>query len=283
MMNERSSRAHSLLLLTVTQQQQQSRVSNNNNNSGGGGAVTAPGEHDTAAPIVVSQLCLADLGGSEKVKRSGASGERLHEAIFINKGLLALKSVVSTPARSKRHPGGATARHGSPRLTTARHLAALGLAPRLLAARRTRDEPLSSPRAQWSAPVRPQGPANVANPAASHTQARSTRSSTMSPSRTTSSRCCCALHSREAHRRTCCSLRAPKASTRPRHCRRFHLTILLSCHLTILPSYHLTIWPSYHLTVLPSYRLTVLRSYRLTILSAYRLTILPRAAGTALW
>ena len=118
MMNERSSRAHSLLLLTVTQQQRQSRVSNNNNNRGGGGAVTAPGEHDTAAPIVVSQLCLADLGGSEKVKRSGASGERLHEAIFINKGLLALKSVVSTSARSKRHPGGATARHGSPRLAT---------------------------------------------------------------------------------------------------------------------------------------------------------------------
>ena len=128
MMNERSSRAHSLLLLTVTQQQQQSGVNNNNNsNSGGGGAVTAPGEPDTAAPIVVSQLCLADLGGSEKVKRSGASGERLHEAIFINKGLLALKSVVSTPARSKRRPGGATARHGSPRLATPRHLAALGL------------------------------------------------------------------------------------------------------------------------------------------------------------
>ena len=115
MMNERSSRAHSLLLLTVTQQQQQSGVNNNNNsNSGGGGAVTAPGEPDTAAPVVVSQLCLADLGGSEKVKRSGASGERLHEAIFINKGLLALKSVVSTPARSKRRPGGATARHASP-------------------------------------------------------------------------------------------------------------------------------------------------------------------------
>ena len=142
MMNERSSRAHSLLLLTVTQQQQQSGVNNNNSNSGGGGAVTAPGEPDTAAPVVVSQLCLADLGGSEKVKRSGASGERLHEAIFINKGLLALKSVVSTSARSKRHPGGATARHGSPRLATWPPWAWL---PRLLAARRTRDEPLSRP------------------------------------------------------------------------------------------------------------------------------------------
>ena len=106
MMNERSSRAHSLLLLTVTQQHQRASV--------GVGAVTAPGEHDTAAPIVVSQLCLADLGGSEKVKRSGASGERLHEAIFINKGLLALKSVVSKRAGSKCRCGGATARHFSP-------------------------------------------------------------------------------------------------------------------------------------------------------------------------
>ena len=97
MMNERSSRAHSLLLLTVTQQQQQ-----------------YGGEDDTAAPIVASQLCLADLGGSEKVKRSGASGERLHEAIFINKGLLALKSVVSKRACSKCRCGGATARHFSP-------------------------------------------------------------------------------------------------------------------------------------------------------------------------
>merc|ERR1719231_285628 len=70
-MNERSSRAHSLLMLTLEQQ-------------------AADGEG-----IVRSQLCLADLGGCEKVKRSGAAGERLHEAININKGLLALKSVIT--------------------------------------------------------------------------------------------------------------------------------------------------------------------------------------------
>ena len=113
MMNERSSRAHSLLLLTVTQQQQQQQQQQQRA-SVGVGTDTAPAGHDTAAPIVVSQLCLADLGGSEKVKRSGASGERLQEAIFINKGLLALKSVVSTPACSKHRRGGASARHGSP-------------------------------------------------------------------------------------------------------------------------------------------------------------------------
>jgi len=69
-MNERSSRAHSLLMLSLEQQ--------------------APGEG-----LVKSQLCLADLGGSEKVKRSGAAGERLQEAIFINRGLLSLKSVMT--------------------------------------------------------------------------------------------------------------------------------------------------------------------------------------------
>ena len=42
-----------------------------------------------------SQLCLADLGGSEQVKKSGVSGERLQEAVNINLGLLSLKNVIS--------------------------------------------------------------------------------------------------------------------------------------------------------------------------------------------
>ena len=33
-----------------------------------------------------SQLCLADLGGSEQVKKSGVAGERLQEAVNINLG-----------------------------------------------------------------------------------------------------------------------------------------------------------------------------------------------------
>ena len=70
LMNERSSRAHSLVMATVEQQ------------------VGSEGR-------VRSQICLADLGGCEKVKRSGARGERLQEAIHINQGLLALKSVIS--------------------------------------------------------------------------------------------------------------------------------------------------------------------------------------------
>ena len=49
-MNTRSSRAHSLLFLAIAQQ-------------------AAGGER------VETQLCLADLGGSEQVKKSGVSGE----------------------------------------------------------------------------------------------------------------------------------------------------------------------------------------------------------------
>jgi len=85
-MNERSSRAHSLLMLTVEQRAE--------------GKAAGP---EGPLPPVVSQLCLADLGGSEKVKRSGASGERLQEAIFINKGLLALKSVVNALNQKLAH------------------------------------------------------------------------------------------------------------------------------------------------------------------------------------
>ena len=59
----------------------------------GGGAAHQVGPD--GGVTVRSTLCLADLGGCEKVKRSGARGERLQEAIYINQGLLALKSVLS--------------------------------------------------------------------------------------------------------------------------------------------------------------------------------------------
>ena len=74
-MNERSSRAHSLLIL---------RLKQTRGSSGGDG----PGA------TVESQLCLADLGGSEQVKKSKVSGERLSEAININQGLLSLKNCI---------------------------------------------------------------------------------------------------------------------------------------------------------------------------------------------
>jgi kinesin family protein 5 len=74
-MNERSSRAHSLLYLRLLQQRPAGRA---------GGVAE-----------VESALCLADLGGSEQVKKSRVSGARLSEAININRGLLSLKNCIS--------------------------------------------------------------------------------------------------------------------------------------------------------------------------------------------
>jgi len=82
-MNERSSRAHSLFILTLDQR------------------------HRAADVRVRSQLFLADLGGSEQVKRSKVNegggmtahvghvmGARMREAVYINLGLLALKKCI---------------------------------------------------------------------------------------------------------------------------------------------------------------------------------------------
>ena len=81
-MNDRSSRAHALFILNLDMEDEKTNV------------------------VVRSQLFLADLGGSEQVKRSkvhhgekGADGgfvmgQRMKEAVNINLGLLALKKCV---------------------------------------------------------------------------------------------------------------------------------------------------------------------------------------------
>jgi len=68
-MNERSSRAHTLLILTLKQ------------------------KVDPLGQVVTSRLFLVDLGGSEKLKKSKANtnAQRTQEAVNINLGLLALK------------------------------------------------------------------------------------------------------------------------------------------------------------------------------------------------
>ena len=76
-MNNRSSRAHALLILTLKQ------------NSGG-----VESE---------SHLCLADLGGSEQLSKSGATGVRMQEAIGINTGLLALKQCIRALNNKQQH------------------------------------------------------------------------------------------------------------------------------------------------------------------------------------
>eukprot|EP00040_Diaphanoeca_grandis_P024807 m.136816 g.136816 ORF g.136816 m.136816 type:complete len:583 (+) comp29882_c1_seq1:146-1894(+) len=67
-MNERSTRAHSVIMLDLVKK------------------VNDTEQH--------SQLVLADLGGSEQLKKSKAVGEELSNAIKINVGLLALKQCI---------------------------------------------------------------------------------------------------------------------------------------------------------------------------------------------
>jgi len=69
-MNERSSRAHSVVMLALSQR------------------------HRSSDQKVESLLFLADLGGSEQVKKSKVSGSQMQEAIYINQGLFALGKCV---------------------------------------------------------------------------------------------------------------------------------------------------------------------------------------------
>jgi len=100
-MNERSSRAHALLLLSLRQL------------------------HAPSGVEVWSSLCLADLGGSEKVLKSEVASMtqqaggyheadvRLREAVNINLGLLALKSCI----KALNDGGGAYVPYQNSRLT----------------------------------------------------------------------------------------------------------------------------------------------------------------------
>ena len=76
-MNSRSSRAHALLILTLKQ--------------------------NSAGVESESHLCLADLGGSEQLSKSGATGMRMQEAIGINTGLLALKQCIRALNNKQQH------------------------------------------------------------------------------------------------------------------------------------------------------------------------------------
>ena len=51
----------------------------------------------------VVEDCLADLGGSEQLSKSGAQGQRMLEAIGINTGLLALKQCIRALNKRQRH------------------------------------------------------------------------------------------------------------------------------------------------------------------------------------
>ena len=85
-MNERSSRSHTAFIVQVLQ------------------TITKDGpESSSGDKVIKSQLHLVDLAGSERVKKSKVSGQRLREAIGINRSLLVLGKVIAALVESKSH------------------------------------------------------------------------------------------------------------------------------------------------------------------------------------
>jgi hypothetical protein len=78
-MNDRSSRAHTMVIIGVTQ--------------------TRP-EMDA---VVSSELALVDLAGCEQLKQSGAEGQRKLEAVGINSSLMVLRKCISALVGGKTH------------------------------------------------------------------------------------------------------------------------------------------------------------------------------------
>ncbi|CAJ1352508.1 unnamed protein product [Effrenium voratum] len=90
LMNEQSSRSHSIFTLILEQRRRLT-------NGGGEGS-----EED----YVTAKFHLVDLAGSERAKRTGAVGSRFKESVAINSGLLALGNVISAlgdPAKRGSH------------------------------------------------------------------------------------------------------------------------------------------------------------------------------------
>lgn len=86
-MNATSSRSHALLTVALEQRWEDT----SENNSGG-------------TPLTKrSKFHFCDLAGSERQKRTLASGQRLKEGIDINKGLLVLGNVISALASNSSH------------------------------------------------------------------------------------------------------------------------------------------------------------------------------------
>lgn len=96
LMNDESSRSHSVFQIIVTQTE----------------TIAPPPQSPYDKPVVttrVSRVNLVDLAGSERLKKSGAQGQQLKEAAGINQSLSTLKKVIdalvqnSTEKNTKKH------------------------------------------------------------------------------------------------------------------------------------------------------------------------------------
>lgn len=68
---------------------------------------------DDSDDMVVSQLYLADLAGSERVSKTAAAGQRLQEAGKINTSLLALRMVINKMTSASKRPASSRGRKAS--------------------------------------------------------------------------------------------------------------------------------------------------------------------------
>eukprot|EP00668_Euglena_longa_P015698 GGOE01019828.1.p1 GENE.GGOE01019828.1~~GGOE01019828.1.p1 ORF type:complete len:1054 (-),score=372.77 GGOE01019828.1:389-3259(-) len=84
LMNDTSSRSHSIFTLTMEQRYRQ------------------PDGSSAPENFILSKFHLVDLAGSERVKKTGATGARLKESVTINGGLLALGNVISCLGDTQR-------------------------------------------------------------------------------------------------------------------------------------------------------------------------------------
>jgi hypothetical protein len=111
LMNDHSSRSHSIFTISITQRRLLTTPSDaittpvTAASEGGGdletGSLLGAGEYITA------KFHLVDLAGSERAKKTGAQGVRFAEAVNINRGLLALGNVIS--ALGQKSQAGANA------------------------------------------------------------------------------------------------------------------------------------------------------------------------------
>jgi len=90
-MNSQSSRSHAIFSVHIKQTKMVSLNKEMQGNALGTGEKMPEDELETLS----AKLHFTDLAGSERLKRTGATGDRLKEGVSINSGLLALGNVIS--------------------------------------------------------------------------------------------------------------------------------------------------------------------------------------------